>query len=49
MTMSEAWGAPPWIIERECSARWALAFAERKRREAREMERAMKRARRQHG
>ena len=49
LAMCEAWGVPPWMLERECSARWALAFAAYERHKAREVERATRRARLKYG
>lgn len=28
LAMAEAWGLPPWQIEKECSVFWADAFAD---------------------
>ena len=43
LAAAEAWGVPPWRLEREASVNWLFAFAEQRERDRREIERQAKR------
>ena len=42
LAAAEAWGVPPWHLEREASVNWLFAFAEQRERDAKEVEKRAK-------